>query len=244
MYCQKCGQANADDSLFCEKCGADLRTAAPTSGGGNPGFTAGGQSGSSPFPTKFDIMGTIKRAINLVKNPAAFMTANKDADPPINSLMIYYVAVLALIPLVAILLGDLWYYGAYRGVGYGYAFGDAILTYILEIIAVFVVGIITWKLAPSFGTSTTQVRATVLTAYAYTPYFLVSVFYLIPIIGIIALLGALYGLYITYLGLPILLNTPKDKVIIYLIVLVIVVIVVNVVINTIIAGALYTALVH
>lgn len=244
MYCQKCGQTNSDNSLFCEKCGADLKTPPTSAGGENPAPAAAGHSSPSPFPTKFDIMGTIKRAISLVKNPAAFMTANRDADPPINSLMIYYVAVLALIPLVAILLGDLWYYGAYRSLGYGYAFGDAILTYILEIIAVFVVGFITWKLAPSFGTSTTQVRATVLTAYAYTPYFLLSVFYLIPFIGIIALLGALYGLYITYLGLPILLNTPKERVITYLVVLVIVVIIVNVIISTIIGGAIYAALVH
>jgi len=245
VYCPKCGSVNADNADFCQSCGSSLKvapTSAPTGGSTPAGQPWAPVSGFTPtasaFPTKFNIMGTINRAIDLCKNPAAFMGVNRDADPPINTLLIYYVAVLALIPLVGTLLGDLWYYGAYCGVvnGYGYAFVSAILSYILDIVEVFVVGFIAWKLAPSFGTTTTQVRATVLAAYAFTPFFLISVVDIIPPISFLTFLGVLFGLYIVYLGLPILMNAPKDKEISYIIVLIIALVIVGVIINIIVYG--------
>jgi hypothetical protein len=207
-------------------------------------------SGANPMPNSFNIVATFKHAIDLVKSPASVMTAYRDSDTPINSLMIHYVAVLALIPLVGTLIGDLWYYGlfGYLGfagaAGYGYAFVSAILGYILDIIGVFVVGFIAWKLAPNFGTTTTQVRATKLAAYAFTPYFLLSILNIIPFIGFLSILGLLYGLYILYIGLPILLGTPQDKALVYTIVVVIAVVIVYAVIGAIIAGVAFAIFAH
>ena len=247
MYCPKCGQQNPDNALFCEKCGTDLRAAPVQS---SPSMSAGPSAAqtsssmpagpSTPFPSGFDIRATINRAIALAKNPAAFMNANKDQDPTLNQLMIYYIVPLALIPFVATLIGDLWYYGAFLRFSYGYGVLSAILGLIFNIIMVYVVGFITWKLAPSFGTNTTQIRALVLTAYAFTPYFLISALDIIPPIAFITLLGTLYGLYIVYLGLPILLNTPKDREITFIIVLIIVLFVVAVIIGAI-TGAIVDA---
>jgi Yip1 domain len=164
------------------------------------------------------------------------MNTNRDNDPDIRTLLINYVAVLAAIPLVATLIGDAWYY-SFLGVSVaGFAVAAAIVSYVFDIIGVFVVGFIMWKLGPSFGTSTTQVRATRLAAYIFTPFFLASIFDLIPFLDIIALLGLLYGLYILYLGLPILLGTPKDKVLVYAILTVVVTIIVYAVIGAIIAA--------
>jgi hypothetical protein len=210
-------------------------------GGGMPGSSPPPTySGANPMPSSFNIVATFKHAIDLVKSPASVMTAYRDSDTPLNSLMIHYVAVLAIVPFVAILIGDLWYYGlfGYLGFlgfgGYGYAILSAILTYVLDIVAVFVVGFVTWKLAPSFGTTTTQVRATRLAAYAFTPAFLISILNIIPFIGVLSILGFLYGLYILYLGLPIMLNTPKDKALTYVIVVVVVTLIVYFVIAAII----------
>ena len=50
-------------------------------------------SGANPMPTSFNFMGAIKHAIDLVKSPASVMTAYKDSDPSIKSLIINYVAV-------------------------------------------------------------------------------------------------------------------------------------------------------
>lgn len=213
-------------------------------GGGMPGSSTPPPtySGANPMPSSFNVVATFKHAIDLVKSPASVMTAYKDADTPINSLMIHYVAVLAAIPFIATLIGDLWYYGLFGylgflgGAGYGFAVVSAILTYILDIIGVFVVGLITWKLAPSFGTTTTQARATRLVAYAFTPAFLISILNIIPFIGVLSILGLLYGLYILYLGLPIMLNTPKDKALTYVIVVIVLTLVVYAIIGAIIGG--------
>ncbi len=171
------------------------------------------------------------------------MIANIDNDVPIKTLMINYVAVLAAIPFIATLIGDLWYYNlfGFLGYGYGYAIGTAILTYILNIVAVFVVGFIIWKLAPNFGTTTSQVRATRIAAYAFTPAFLIAILDIFPPISFITILGLLYGLYILYLGFPILLGTPRDRTLTYLIVTVVATLVVYIVIGAII-GAIAAAL--
>ena len=151
--------------------------------------------------------------------------------------MVNYVAILAAVPLVATLIGDSWYHAVFGFSVIGFSFALAIVSYILDVIGVFVVGFVMWKLGPSFGTTTTQVRATRLAAYIFTPFFLLSIFDIVPFLGIIAVLGLLYGLYILYLGMPILLNTPKDKVITYVIVTVVVTFVVYAIIG-IIVGAI------
>jgi Yip1-like protein len=164
-------------------------------------------------------MSALQDAIALVRNPVAFMQQNKDSTLSVNSIMINYVAILALIPFVAILIGDLWYY-AHFGL-YGYAVVIAIVTYIFDVGAVFAVGIAIWKLAPRFDTTTDQARATLLAAYIFTPAFLVSILTIFPYISWIGLLGLLYGLYILYLGVPVLMTTPADKVMDYVVVIII-----------------------
>ena len=101
-------------------------------------------SGTSPMPSSFNVMGAIKHAIDLVKSPASVMTAYRDSDPSVNSLIINYIVILAAIDFVGTLIGDLIFYNA------GYAVVSAILYYILGVVQVLVVGYIIWKLCPQF----------------------------------------------------------------------------------------------
>lgn len=181
-----------------------------------------------------DEMRTVfNNAIALVKDPVGYMTQHKGQDVPVNSLMINYVAVLALVPLVGRIIGDLAFYG---GAGLGYSIGGAIVSYVLDIITVFVIGMVIWKLAPSFNTTTDQAKSTVLAAYVYTPVFLIGILNIIPFLGYLAFLGLLYGLYILYRGLPILLNTPADKTVIYVVAVLVVSIIILFIISVIIGG--------
>jgi hypothetical protein len=180
-----------------------------------------------------EMKGAINNAIALVKDPVGYMTRNKNFTTSVNSLMINYVAIIALIPLIARLIGDLAFYRS----GLGYAIGGAILSYILDLVAVFIIGYIIWKLAPSFQTSIDQPKSTVLAAYVYTPVFLIGILSIIPALGILSILGVLYGIYILYRGIPILLNTPPDKVIVYTITILVAALVVSVIISAIIGAA-------
>lgn len=116
----------------------------------------------------------------------------------------------------------------------------AVYHFVMAIVAVFVIAFITDALAPSFGGTKDMNQAVKLTAYTFTASWIGSVFGIIPYLGwLIALLFALYGLYLLYLGLPKLMKNPVDKTIVYELVLVIVSIVVLVVISTI--GTMVTA---
>jgi hypothetical protein len=230
---------NSDNADFCQSCGNSLKaasTSVPTSG-----LTPA----DSPVGSKasYKIASAFNDAIALVRSPLAFMNANRDYDPPLQTLMMNYVAVLAAVPFIATLIGDSWYYrffSIFGSAGIGYILAVAILTYVLDIVAVFVVGFLIWKLAPNFGTQTTQLRATRMAAYVFTPAFLISILNIIPYLGFLEFLGILYGLYIMYLGLPVMMNTPKDKVVGYVIVTVIVTLVVYAIIGAIV-GAIVAA---
>jgi len=179
------------------------------------------------------MMDTFNKAIALLKDPVGYMTQNKDAPVSVNSLMTSYVAILALIPLAGRIIGDLIF--EYRG-AIGYAIAGSVVAYVLDLVSVFVIGIVIWKLAPSFGTTTDQSKATLLSSYIYTPVFIVGILSIVPFLGYLAILGLLYGLYILYRGLPIVLNTPADKTVVYVIAVLVVSFIIIAVISLIVGA--------
>jgi hypothetical protein len=187
-----------------------------------------------------EMKSVLNNAIALVKDPVGYMTQNKDQTVSVNSLMFNYVAILALIPLVGRLIADFAYESSHGRIAY--AIGGSIIAYILDLIAVFVIGYVIWKLAPSFKTSATQEKATMLSAFVYTPVFLIGILSIVPILGYLAVLGLLYGLYILYRGLPIILNTPADKTVMYVIAVLVVSIIILAIISVVISGLDTTAL--
>jgi hypothetical protein len=172
------------------------------------------------------------------------MARNKGSSVSISSLITNYVAIIALVPLVATLVGEAVYYSS-RFDPHNVAAGSvevAIVTYIFQIIGVVIVGAVIWKLAPHFASKTDQTRATVLAAYGYTPVALIAVVDFIPQIADLTFLGLLYGLYIVYLGLPILMGTPKDRVITYLVAILIAAFIVYAIVDYITLAAVHSAL--
>jgi hypothetical protein len=171
-------------------------------------------------------MGTINSAISLVRNPASYLTENKDTPATVRGIMVNYVAVLAAIPFFASLIGYLWYYSLFAFAGIvgsyiGFAFLYAFLYYILDVIAVYVVAQVIGFLAPTFGSSKDPIKSLKLAAFIFTPGFLIGILDIIPFLSILTILGLLYGLYILYLGLPIIMGTPKERVVTYVVAVVI-----------------------
>ena len=96
----------------------------------------------------------------------------------------------------------------------------ALVSYGMSLLGVFLLGRIINALAPNFGGTANKVQAMKLAVYSWTAAWLAGVFGLIPMLGILAILG-LYSFYLLFVGLPILMKVPEDKKVGYFIVTVI-----------------------
>ena len=190
-----------------------------------------------------DINAIIDRAKNVVLSPQATLEAAKAEHPSMQDL-ITYVAIVAIPTLIGIIIG-------YGVVGIGGAFMVSfrvpiqwavtwgIMQYVLSIIGVIVFGYVVNMLAPSFSSRQDQIQATKLVAYAATPGLLAGILNIFPPLSILAFIAGLYGLYILYLGIPVLMETPEDKRVIYLIVAIVVYIVIMAVVGWITSAVMW-----
>ncbi len=101
-----------------------------------------------------------------------------------------------------------------------------VVGYLLGLISVAVSALIIQKLAPTFKSEGTFVDALKMVTFSYAPYWMASVITLIPLVGMLSVLIALYGLYLFYVGLPHVMKTPEDQRLPYLGVVIVVSIVV------------------
>ena len=128
------------------------------------------------------------------------------------------------------------------GIGWGLASG--IISLITTILAVYVAALIIDLLAPSFKSEKNFGRSMQLVGYSMTPLWVAGILYLIPVLGIVASLLGLYGIYLMYLGLGDIKKTPEDNKVGYLVVSAIVAIVVMWIISAVlmvIAGSVFFA---
>ncbi len=184
-------------------------------------------------------MDQINRAISILKSPQTELAKVKTENINKNDIIRQYIAILALIPAIAYIVG----YGVI-GLTVGFGIGTykfpiewavlgGILTYILSIASVYINGIVINALALNFASKQNEDQAMKLAAYSATAGLVGGIFNIIPMLGIITLLFSLYGLYILYLGIPVLMETPQDKVVTYAIVIIIVSIVIAFVVGAI-----------
>lgn len=113
------------------------------------------------------------------------------------------------------------------GVGWGIkmALGYAIRT----IISIFILAFIIDALAANFGSEKNFNKSFQVAAYSATAGLVGGIFLIIPALAILSMLASLYGLYLLYVGLPILKKTPADKAVNYFVVVLLVAIVIGVI---------------
>ena len=117
----------------------------------------------------------------------------------------------------------------------------AIVGYVLGLVGVYICAMVIEWLAPKFKSSGSRLDALKLVAYASTPAWVAGVLGIIPALALLGLLAALYAIYLFYLGVPVLMKTPSDQVIPYMVVSAIVMIVLVVVVG-VISGAIMNSM--
>ena len=189
-------------------------------------------------------MDIVSRAQQIILKPKEEWENIKAEKTTIAELFTSYAMILLAIPAVAQFIG--WsligrripFVGWYR-VGIGTGLLRAILFYVLTLVSVYVFGIIINALAPTFGSKSDATAAMKLAVYSMTPAWVAGVLYIIPLLDILVILASLYGIYILYLGFVCpMMDTPKDKVMTYMIVSIIVAVVVWIVV-AVILGAIF-----
>jgi amino acid transporter len=165
------------------------------------------------------------RVINILSKPAQEWPIIASESTDIAALYKEYIMPLAAIPAICGFLG-MTLVGVTPMVS---GLAGLIVGYVLSLVGIFLAAFIVDKLAPSFQSSGGIVQALKMVAFASTPSWVAGVLQLVPLLGALALLAALYGVYLFYLGLPSVMKTPPDKVIPYMVVSAIVIFVISVV---------------
>jgi len=189
-------------------------------------------------------MDLIPRIQGLIVKPKDEWTKIKSETISIAQLFTSYAAILAAIPAVCQFIGmaligrRIPFIGWYR-YDIGTAILYAILTYIFSLVTVYVFGIIINALAPTFSSKSDATNAMKIAVFSMTPYWIAGVLYLIPYLGVLVFVAGLYSLYVLYLGFAApMMDTPKEKVVGYLIVSTVVVIVVTAIV-AVVLGAIF-----
>ncbi len=185
----------------------------------------------------------IERVKAIVFKPRETWQTINNEETTIPELMKDYLLILVAAPAVALLLGK-WIIGIqipFVGV-YRFSFGASLITsvlwYILTIGGIWLAGKVTNYLAPNFGSVQNESKAFQLAVYSYTPFLAAGILNIIPALSVLVFLSGLYGLYLLYIGLPVLMNTPKEKSLAYIVTIIVAMILIYIIIQIII-GAFY-----
>lgn len=112
----------------------------------------------------------------------------------------------------------------------------AVVSFVMAFVMVFVLSLVIDALAPKFGGQKNPAQALKVAVYSFTPGWLGGILGIIPALGLIGGLLALYGIYLLYLGLPRLMGNPAEKSVGYTAVVVVCAIVIGAVISLVVGG--------
>jgi hypothetical protein len=164
-----------------------------------------------------DLNKVIQRARSLLVSPRTEWPVIAAEPATVTSLYREYIMIMAAIAPVCefvkvSLLGYAWHgFRVYRrGIGVGLA--DAIVEYVIALIAVYVLAVIIESLASNFGGQPNRVQALKVVGYSYTASWVAGFAQVLPgLYGLFALAGMIYSVFLLYLGLPGTMKAPPEQ---------------------------------
>ena len=178
------------------------------------------------------------RILNILTKPKEEWPAIANESTDVVTLYKEYVAPLSAIPAICGFLGMTMIGVTVPSMGnirtpIGSAFTELVVGYILALLATYLAALVVNKLAPTFQSGGGIVPALKMVAFSSTAVWVTGIVRVVPALGALLLLAALYGIYLFYLGLPSVMKTPADKVIPYTIVCAVVIVVISVVLTSV-----------
>jgi hypothetical protein len=165
-------------------------------------------------------MTAMSHARNIISAPEAEWPVIAAEPADIAGLYTGYIAVLALIPLIAELIHLL-----FAGESFGVSLALVVSAYVMSLIDVAILAIISSKLAPMFDGVDDINQGFKLAAYAATPGWIGGIFLLVPWVGgLLRFLCGIYGIYVYYRGISDLMRVPAERRIGYLVMVFVVIV--------------------
>jgi hypothetical protein len=155
----------------------------------------------------FSAMRLIERVKAIVLRPQTEWKAIEQEPETLFELLINYVAILAAIPEVARFIGQSFIGGFTPLVP---SLLRAVIVYLVTFAMVYIIAGVIDLLAPRFGGEKNFANAVKLSVYSHTPLWLAGIFLLIPGLNFLLVLGV-YGVYLLWTGLPLLMRVPREK---------------------------------
>jgi hypothetical protein len=189
-------------------------------------------------------MDLVSRVQGIILKPKDEWVKIKGEATSVAELFTSYACILAAIPAIAQFIGFglIGYRVPFVGwirLGLGTALLRAIVAYIFSLISIYLFALIINALAPTFSSTQNMTNAMKIAVYSMTPMWVAGILYIIPFLGILAIIAGLYGLYVLYLGFATpLMDTPKEKVVGYLVLSIVVVAVLSIIFGVIL-GAIF-----
>ena len=150
-------------------------------------------------------MDLVSRAMGLLLDPQTEWRRIAAEPQATRDLLAGYVAVLAAIPAVCGFIGS-----TLIGANILSSLLFALLGYLLTFAAVLAEAMLIAALAPMFRARKDFANALKLAVFFPTAYWLAGVFFAVPVLSVLVLLG-LYSFYLLWIGLPLLMQAPQEQ---------------------------------
>jgi hypothetical protein len=174
-------------------------------------------------------MDLFRRVAGILTHPGTEWVEVATEPTDVASLYRQYIALLAAVPAASILVGLALAGGRFLGsAAITTAVMAAMTSYAIALASPMVLAVVIEKLAPSFEADADTVQALKLVAFALTPAWLAGMCTILVALSPLVVLGWLWTLYLFYLGLPIVLKTPREQVVPFTLVSALAMVVVNI----------------
>ena len=226
MQCPKCKASIDVDSRFCGRCGQMIDKGEPAQpaaaaqaalAGAIPAVAMAGSATAASATDAPSLPRLLERIKNIVLQPKLEWLVI--APEPTSSAQLYTGYVMPLAAFAAVMS---FLHTSVIGVSVPFAgiirspiasgLAAAIFSFGLALLGLFLVGLIINALAPNFAGSSDRRQALKVAAYSFTPAWLSSLLALSPVLPLLLQWAAfLYGIYVLYLGLPVLMRSPNER---------------------------------
>jgi hypothetical protein len=182
----------------------------------------------------------VNRVVGIITRPRIEWADIEGEPATTQGLYTGYVMILAAIPVViglisALLAGSLFnMFGGFFGVTLSpmWAIADAIVSYAVTLLMVYVMALLIDALAPSFSAIPNRMQAMKVAAYSGTAIWVASIAMIIPVLGwLVVIAAAVYTVFIIHVGLRTVMKAPEQSGVGYTAAVVVLSVVIAIIVN-------------